>query len=115
MDEDSIPRPSLEQHDRRLVPQFILDQFARGELDGRFPAAGLFFDLSGFTHLTESLMSHGTYGAEVLASLVEAVFAPLVDTVFAHGGFVAGFLLFGLFDPIARAKDYRAAARRDAE
>ncbi len=34
----------------------------------------------------------------------------------AHiGGFVAGFLLFGLFDPIARAKDYRAAARRDAE
>jgi len=81
----------LEQHDRRLVPQFILDQFARGELDGRFPAAGLFFDLSGFTHLTESLMSHGTYGAEILASLVEAVFAPLVDTVFAHDGFVASF------------------------
>ena len=76
---------------RPLVPQLILEGAARGESAGRFPAAGLFLDISGFTHLTEGLMAHGPRGAEVLAEVVEAVFAPLVDMVFAHGGFVAGF------------------------
>ena len=33
---------------RRLVPQFILDCAARGESSGRFLAAGLFLDISGF-------------------------------------------------------------------
>ena len=76
---------------RPLVPQLILEGAARGESAGRFAAAGLFLDISGFTHLTEGLMAHGPRGAEVLAEVVEAVFAPLVDMVFAHGGFVAGF------------------------
>lgn len=83
----SPPAPQL----RALVPQLILDGAAHGENSGRFPAVGLFFDISGFTYLTEALMTHGTRGAEVLASVVEAVFAPLVDLVFAHGGFVASF------------------------
>lgn len=62
--------------ERRFVPQFILYQCEMGEYSGRFSAAGVFFDLSGFTHLTESLMSHGAYGAEALAAGVESVFAP---------------------------------------
>lgn len=34
----------------------------------------------------------------------------------AHiGGFVAGFLLFGLFDPVARKNSFRTAARHDQE
>lgn len=77
--------------ERRFVPQFILDQCEMGEYSGRFSAAGVFFDLSGFTHLTESLMSHGVYGAEALATVVESVFAPLLDTVFSHAGFVISF------------------------
>ena len=76
---------------RRLIPQFILDHLARGELYGRMDAAGLFIDLSGFTHLTEALMAHGPQGAEVLAMIVESVFGPLIDTVFAHRGFVVGY------------------------
>lgn len=78
-------------HNRRLIPQFILDHLARGELSGKLDAASLFIDLSGFTTLTEALMAHGPQGAEVLATAVESVFEPLIDTVVAHGGFVIGY------------------------
>ncbi|CUS04337.2 putative Adenylate/guanylate cyclase with TPR repeats [Candidatus Promineifilum breve] len=82
----SSPHPT-----RRLVPQFILDHLARGEHSGHMDAAGLFVDLSGFTTLTEALMAHGPPGAEVLAMIVESIFEPLINTVFAHRGFVIGY------------------------
>ncbi|HEX6383845.1 MAG TPA: adenylate/guanylate cyclase domain-containing protein, partial [Anaerolineae bacterium] len=74
-----------------LVPHFILENFARGNLQGEFPAAGLFLDITGFTNLTETLLQHGQHGAEVLATVMRAIFDPLVHQVYAHGGFVSGF------------------------
>ncbi len=75
----------------RLVPQFILQKLAEGEGNGRFPATALFADISGFTTITETLMQHGQHGAEVLATVMRNVFAPLVHAVFTHGGYVVGF------------------------
>ncbi|RIK33150.1 MAG: hypothetical protein DCC55_35520 [Chloroflexi bacterium] len=48
-------------------------------------------DTSGFTPLTIRLTERGRDGAEVLADILLAVFEPLIEAVYAHGGFIAGF------------------------
>ncbi len=74
---------------RTLLSHFIQQQHAAGNERGRFRAAGLFIDLSGFTAMTESLMQHGTNGAEALVAVMRAIFGALVDCVYTQGGFVA--------------------------
>ncbi len=74
-----------------LVPRFILENLANHQLHGEFFAASLFVDISGFTALTETLLKEGSVGAEVLANTVEAVFDPLIEQIYAFGGFVTGF------------------------
>ncbi len=75
----------------RLVPSLILDNLRQDKLQGRFPCTGLFVDISGFTNMTESLMSHGQHGAEVMATIMRAVFSQPVRSVFEQGGFVSNF------------------------
>lgn len=75
----------------RLVPKFILDQLAHGRLSGSFHTVSLFVDVSGFTPLATALMEYSTEGAEVIAEVLGAVFEPLVDIIYAYGGFVATF------------------------
>lgn len=72
----------------RLVPDLILNRYAAGEQNGRFQATALFVDISGFSTITDRLMQHGQHGAEVLADVMRAVFDPLVESVYAHGGFI---------------------------
>jgi predicted ATPase/class 3 adenylate cyclase len=74
---------------RALLSHFIQHQHAAGNERGQFRAAGLFIDLSGFTAMTESLMQHGTNGAEALVAVMQAIFGALVDCVYIQGGFVA--------------------------
>ncbi|MEM7113965.1 MAG: tetratricopeptide repeat protein [Chloroflexota bacterium] len=76
---------------RQLVPPFILDKVNSGETNGRFQAVCLFVDSSGFTPLTSALMAHGPVGAELIAQALQTIFAPLVQMVDEHGGFIAGF------------------------
>ena len=76
---------------KSLVPPFILDQFSAGNLRGKFMATTLFVDLSGFTPLTESLMRHGTEGAEILSDILDDIFAPMVAQVAEHGGSIPHF------------------------
>jgi len=75
----------------RLVPDFISKQYAVGQVSGRFSSVGLFVDISGFSTITDALMTHGQHGAEVLAVLMRAVFDPLVHGVYAQGGFIVTF------------------------
>ena len=75
----------------RLVSPFILDRYAAGEASGRLDAATLFVDVSGFSAMTSALMAHGQHGAEVLAQVMRAIFDPLVEAVYAHGGFITVF------------------------
>ena len=70
---------------RRLVPDFILDQYAAGETVGSFDACALFVDISGFTPITDAIMGHGQHGAEVLANLTQDVFDPLMGSGFEQG------------------------------
>lgn len=72
----------------RLVPQFILNNFKAGIMNGSFQAVGLFVDTSGFTVMTDALLSHGQHGAEVLAEVIHSTFGPLMQSVFERGGFV---------------------------
>src|SRR4051812_20540028 len=50
-----------------------------------------FFDISGFTKLTERLASLGRSGAEHINDVLNAVFAGLIDEVFRYGGDVLEF------------------------
>jgi class 3 adenylate cyclase len=96
---------------RNLVPAFILDQVADDRRAGSFPAVVLFVDTSGFTPLTVALMQHGAEGAEIVAGVLDAVFAPLVEIVYTHGGFVAGFAgdAFKAVFPIALGQAHQRA------
>lgn len=51
----------------------------------------MFIDLSGFTPLTENLMRQGNRGAERLSRILNEIFAPLVEQVYARGGFIPYF------------------------
>ncbi|MCA9962514.1 MAG: adenylate/guanylate cyclase domain-containing protein, partial [Anaerolineales bacterium] len=76
---------------KNLIPHFIQQQFAQGVWHGRFHAATLFIDITGFTSLTETLMQYEKEGAEVLAGALADIFNPLVTAVYARGGFIASF------------------------
>jgi predicted ATPase/class 3 adenylate cyclase len=98
---------------RNLIPHFILNQYARGRFQGRFRAASLFTDISGFTALSEMLMQHGRDGAEVLTDTLNAVFTPLVEAVYANGGFIGTFAgdAFTAFFPVRRRSAVLYATR----
>ena len=76
---------------RTLVPPFILDQVEHNTPTGSIEAAVLLIDATGSTALASSLRVSGIQGAEILASITWDVFAPQVDAVLRHGGFVGGF------------------------
>ncbi len=75
-----------------LIPYFIHERFNQGERAGVFAAATLFIDVTGFTRLTETLMQHGTEGAETLTDALNRVFNPLVREVYARNGWIAAFV-----------------------
>ena len=83
-----------------LIPTFILAQFERGILNGRFRAYTLFADLSGFTAMTEALMQRSTEGAEELSRVLNSIFGPTVHEVYLRGGMIpyfAGDSFMGIF------------------
>lgn len=98
---------------RRLVPHFVLDQFAAGVHSGRLTAATLFVDIQGFTPLTEALFRHRHNGAESLSKTLGAIFGPLVGQVYAAGGFVplyAGDAFTAIF-PVENGDEAEAVGR----
>ncbi len=76
---------------RHLISQFILEKYASGEFEGRLSAASIFIDVSGFSRLTESLSQQGDRGGELLAEVMQALFAPLSEAVYSQGGFIIGY------------------------
>lgn len=76
---------------KNLIPHFVHQHLIQEICQGDFDAAALFVDISGFTHLTETLMQHEKDGAEVLTEALNRIFGPLVAEVYAHGGFITTF------------------------
>src|SRR5574339_834527 len=56
-----------------------------------FQAALLFADISGFTLLTERMMSIGPTGVETLAGILNEYFGQLIDIIHEYGGDVVKF------------------------
>ncbi len=76
---------------RPLVPTFIIERFKKNEKRGSFCSTTLFVDISGFTPLTEQLMQQGTEGAEILSDILDQIFEPMVERVYAQGGIIPHF------------------------
>ncbi len=76
---------------RNLIPNFIHEQFRTGIHHGQFQAAALFFDITGFTPLTETLMHRGQEGAEILSGILNRVLTPAIDLIVARGGCITAF------------------------
>lgn len=99
---------------RRLISPFVVDRFTSGGEGGSLEAATLFADVSGFGVLTSTLMEHGRYGSEVVAQVMSALFTPLVDAVYSHGGAISGFAgdsFTALFPADGSSDDERCALR----
>ena len=74
-----------------FIPHFILEQYQKQHYQGQFEAATLFFDISGFTSLTETLIRHEKEGAETLTVALANIFSPMVHQVHARGGIIPLF------------------------
>lgn len=74
-----------------LIPQYVIEQANKGQDYHSFAATALFVDLSGFSAITSALMVHGNEAAELMATIMEAIFTPLVDAVYEHAGFITTF------------------------
>ena len=73
---------------KNLIPHFIQERFLENQTHGHFRAFAMFVDLSGFTHLTQTLMKRGNVGAEQLSSILNDIFGPMVRLVYRRGGFI---------------------------
>ncbi len=74
-----------------LIPHFIQEQYRLNEKKGQFKAYTMFVDILGFTPLTQTLMKEGTSGAEKLSNSLNQIFAPMVELVYSHNGFIPYF------------------------
>jgi len=74
-----------------LVPRPLLDAVAAGAHSSQSIGPVLSIDLVGFTSMAWALAANGDRGAEALADIADAVFAPIVEAVHEHGGYVAEF------------------------
>ncbi|MCB9133841.1 MAG: tetratricopeptide repeat protein [Anaerolineales bacterium] len=74
-----------------LIPYFIHERFKEEQSSGTLQAVTLFMDISGSTALTQTMMGHGKRGAEILSHILNRIFDPVIQAVYAHGGFVTGF------------------------
>lgn len=75
-----------------LIPEFILEQQLQGVKSGSFVAATLFMDVSGFTAITEQLLTFGREGVETISDVLEFIFGQPVKTVYGQHGFITSFL-----------------------
>ncbi len=76
---------------KRLVPEFVYHKYEEGISTGNIHSLAMFMDISGFTNMTEELMREGKEGAEVLTSVLNSIFVPVIESVYEWGGFIASF------------------------
>jgi predicted ATPase/class 3 adenylate cyclase len=86
---------------KNLIPNFIQTRFLEKQMHGHIRAYAMFIDLSGFTHLTQTLMKRGNVGAEQLSSILNDIFGPMVRLVYQRGGcipYYAGDAFTAIFE-----------------
>lgn len=83
-----------------IVPSFILTELKNDNFHGDLDAWVMYIDLTGFTPMTANLLQDAGSGAEEVSDFLNAVFAPLVNIVYSHDGFIphfAGDAFFAIF------------------
>ncbi|KQC13066.1 MAG: hypothetical protein APR63_01300 [Desulfuromonas sp. SDB] len=73
------------------LPCFIQEKFLNNNFKGQFPSFAINIDISGFTSLTEQLVSHGKSGSEELYKVIREIFDPIILSIYAHCGFISTF------------------------
>ncbi len=94
-----------------LVPFFINQNYSKDVKGGKFRAAVLFVDITGFTQMTKKLMEKGTEGIEILTLTINDVFTPAISAVRSQGGFVSVFggdAFYALFNSESRGFRHNA-------
>ncbi len=76
---------------KNIIPRFIYKKFIEGYTSGHFNAVTMFMDISGFTPITEKLMTKGKEGAENLSIILNTIFIPLINLIYENGGVVSAF------------------------
>lgn len=76
---------------KNLIPHFIQEQYNADVLSGKLCGGTIFVDISGFTNMTESLMKGSNEGAEVLSKILNRIFNPTLDAIYAKNGFISTF------------------------
>lgn len=74
-----------------VIPVFISDRVREEVYSGSFKGSTLHVDISGFTTITEKLMSRGKEGAETVSSLLNTLFNPAIKCIHGSGGFISTF------------------------
>ncbi|MEZ4894912.1 MAG: adenylate/guanylate cyclase domain-containing protein [Saprospiraceae bacterium] len=99
---------------KHFLPHFIQEHYRNGIQEGSLRACTMFADLSGFTHLTDSLMQRGPEGAEELSDILKHIFQPTVAMVYEEGGFIPYFAgdSFTAIVPISKDEEAPAVARK---
>ncbi len=90
---------------KNLIPYFIQENYKKGIYTGEFKAFTMFMDISGFTIMTEKLLKEGKEGVEVLSTILNNIFQPVIDAVYERNGFVSGFA-GDAFTAIFQTDDY---------
>ncbi|MCP4400736.1 MAG: AAA family ATPase, partial [bacterium] len=76
---------------RNLIPHYIQEEYQKGHFEGEFEGLTMLVDVSGFTLMTQALVTHGRTGAEVSATVINEIFDELTNAVYERGGFVSTF------------------------
>ena len=74
-----------------FIPAFIQEKYLKKEFNGDFESAVISFDIVGFTKVTDTLISKGKEGAEILAEMINEVFEPSIKEIYLNGGWITGF------------------------
>jgi class 3 adenylate cyclase/tetratricopeptide (TPR) repeat protein len=95
-----------------VIPRHIQKLFLEGRTVGCTANCIFLLDITGFTSMTEELMTHGKAGAEVLSSILGKIFSRAVKEIYSRGGMIAQFegdAVIAVF-PIDRPQDALDAA-----
>ena len=74
-----------------VIPRHIQKLFLEGSTEDCTTNCILLLDITGFTSMTEELMTHGKAGAEVLSSILGRIFSRAVREIYSRGGVIAQF------------------------
>ncbi len=75
----------------KYVPEYILASYEKGIYQGKFTGYALYFDISGFTRVTEIITLKKQKGAAELNRLLQDTFGPVTAIVEQNGGMITGY------------------------